>query len=109
MPPGRGLDAYREVWLVDFEFSAPPGERPDPVCLVAREFRSGRTLRLWQDDLRGRRVPPYPIGSDVLFVAYFASAELGENGQGMESREQPDDELLSGSGFADAGLGRQSG
>jgi DNA polymerase-1 len=77
MPPGRGLDAYREVWLVDFEFSAPPGERPTPVCLVAREYRSGRTLRLWQDDLRGRRVPPYPIGSDVLFVAYFASAELG--------------------------------
>ncbi len=77
MPPGRGLDAYREVWLVDFEFSAPPGERPDPVCLVAREFRSGRTLRLWQDDLRGRRMPPYPIGPDVLFVAYLASAELG--------------------------------
>ena len=66
MPPRSGLDAYREVWLVDFEFSAPPGERPDPVCLVAREFRSGRTLRLWQDDLRGRRVPPYPIGPDVL-------------------------------------------
>jgi hypothetical protein len=77
MPPGRGLDAYREVWLADFEFSAPPGERPTPVCLVAREFRSGRTVRLWQDDLRGRRVPPYPIGPDVLFVAYFASAELG--------------------------------
>src|SRR3954447_17252368 len=77
MPPGLGLDAYREVWLADFEFSAPPGERPTPVCLVAREFRSGRTLRLWQDDLRGRRVPPYPTGPDVLFVAYFASAELG--------------------------------
>jgi DNA polymerase I len=77
MPPGRGLDAYREVWLVDFEFSQPPGERPTPVCLVAREFRSGRTLRLWQDDLRGRRMPPYPIGPDALFVAYLASAELG--------------------------------
>jgi DNA polymerase-1 len=77
MPLGRGLDAYREVWLADFEFSAPPGERPDPVCLVAREFRSGRTLRLWRDDLRGRREPPYPTGPDVLFVAYFASAELG--------------------------------
>src|SRR5262249_55213429 len=77
MPPGSGLDAYREVWLVDFEFSAPSGERPDPVCLVAREFRSGRTLRLWRDDLRGRRTPPYPIGPDSLFVAYLASAELG--------------------------------
>src|SRR5215831_11774504 len=76
MPP-RGLDAYREVWLVDTEFSQPPGERPDPVCLVAREFRSGRTLRLWQDELLGYRTPPYPIGPDVLFVAYLASAELG--------------------------------
>src|SRR3954454_5211230 len=77
MPPRSGLDAYREVWLVDFEFSSPPGGRLDPVCLVAREFRSGRTLRLWQDDLRGRRMPPYPVGPDVLFVAYLASAELG--------------------------------
>jgi hypothetical protein len=77
MPLGPGLDAYREVWLADFEFAAPPGGRPDPVCLVAREFRSGRTLRLWQDDLRGRSEPPYPIGPDSLFVAYYASAELG--------------------------------
>ena len=77
MPPGSGLDAYREVWLVDFEFSAPPGERPTPVCLVAREFRSGRTFRLWQHDFRDRRVAPYPTGPDCLFVAYYASAELG--------------------------------
>ena len=77
MSPRSGLQSYREVWLVDFEFSAPPGERPNPVCLVAREFRSGRTLRLWQDDLRSCRVPPYPTGPDCLFVAYFASAELG--------------------------------
>lgn len=77
MSPRNGLDAFREVWLADFEFSAPPGERPDPVCLVAREFRSGRTLRLWQDDLRRRSEAPYPTGPDVLFVAYLASAELG--------------------------------
>jgi DNA polymerase I len=68
MPFRLGQDAYREVWLVDFEFSAPPGERPTPVCLVAREFRSGRTLRLWQDDLRDRRMPSYPIGPDSLLV-----------------------------------------
>jgi hypothetical protein len=77
MPLPSNLDGYRQVWLVDFEFSAPPGERPDPVCLVAREFRSGRTLRLWQDELGGRRMPPYPTGPDTLFVAYLASAEMG--------------------------------
>ena len=38
------LDMYREVWAVDFEFMAPPGERPDPVCLVARELKSGKTI-----------------------------------------------------------------
>src|SRR4051794_29244095 len=77
MPTRPGLDAFREVWLVDLEFAAPPGERPDPVCLAAREFRSGRTLRFWRDELRGRREPPYPIGPDALFVAYYAAAELG--------------------------------
>jgi len=71
------LDAYREVWLVDFEFSTPPGERPKPVCLVGREFRSGRTIRVWQEELWDCRTPPYPTGPDVLFVAYFASAEMG--------------------------------
>ena len=38
------LHHYREVWLVDFEFRAPDGERPEPVCMVARERRTGRTI-----------------------------------------------------------------
>src|SRR5262245_43233955 len=71
----RGLASFREVWLCDFEFTAPPGERPTPVCMVAREYRTGRTLRLWRDELPAR--PPFSIDRDCLFVAYFASAELG--------------------------------
>jgi hypothetical protein len=72
------LSAFREVWLVDTEFRAPPGERPSPICLCAREFRSGRCLRLWLwDDPSARREPPFPVGPDVLLVAYYASAELG--------------------------------
>jgi len=66
---------YREIWAVDFEFITDPGENPDPVCVVARELRSGRTLRLWRDELGP--TPPYPTGADTLFVAYYASAELG--------------------------------
>jgi hypothetical protein len=69
------LADFREVWLADFEFRQLNGERPAPLCLVAREWRSGRLLRLWQDELPGG--PPFPIGKDVLFVAYYASAELG--------------------------------
>jgi hypothetical protein len=66
---------FGEIWAVDFEFVAGPGENPDPVCLVARELRSGRTLRLWRDEIGP--APPYPIDADTLFVAYYASAELG--------------------------------
>lgn len=73
MPP---LDHYRDVWLVDFEFRQPDGERPTPVCMVAREWRSGRLLRLWADQLHDWREAPFPTDSDSLFVAYYASAEL---------------------------------
>ncbi len=68
---------FRHVWAVDFEFMASPGERPAPVCLVARELRSGELLKVWRDELRRMRVPPYPTGADALFIAYFASAEFG--------------------------------
>jgi DNA polymerase I len=66
---------YREIWLVDFEFCAVPGEVPEPVCLVAWELRSGRRYRVWRDKFGS--TPPYPTGPDVLFVAYYASAEIG--------------------------------
>lgn len=66
---------FPEIWAVDFEFGAEPGENPEPVCLVAWELRGGRKLRLWSDELG--TTPPYPTGPDVLFVAYYASAEIG--------------------------------
>jgi len=69
------FDAYREVLLVDFEFTSNPGECQNPVCLVAREFKSGKTIRLWRDQFGPE--PPYPTDPGVLFVAYYASAELG--------------------------------
>jgi DNA polymerase-1 len=68
---------FREIWVIDFEFRAPAGENPDPICLVARELRSGRLLRLWKDDLIKLRRAPYPTGSDSLIIAYYASAEMG--------------------------------
>ncbi len=67
---------FRQVWAVDFEFIARPGERPEPICMVARELYGGAVVRLWQDELC-RRTPPFPIDKRALFVAYFASAELG--------------------------------
>jgi DNA polymerase family A len=70
------LAPYRRVWLVDFEFTAPPGERPLPLCCVARELRTRRLERLWLTD-EAPADPPYGTGADSLFVAYYASAELG--------------------------------
>jgi hypothetical protein len=61
---------------VDFEFTAPAGGRPIPLCCVARELRSGRLVRIWLADGAPAR-PPYGTGPDTLFVAYYASAELG--------------------------------
>ena len=71
------LLSHREIWAVDFELSAPTGERPEPVCMVARELRTGRLVRAWRDDLRAMPVPPFPLDAGVLFISYYASAELG--------------------------------
>lgn len=70
------LGNFREIWVVDFEFRAASGERPDPVCLVAHELRSGRMLRIWQDELKTAPCP-YDTGADSVVVAYYASAEMG--------------------------------
>lgn len=68
---------FQEVCLVDFEFSAPPGDPPEPICLAARALDRGSTVRLWQDELRARTVPPYATDEHTLLVAYYASAEIG--------------------------------
>jgi hypothetical protein len=43
---------FREIWAVDFEFKANPGDRPIPICLVAKELRSGRIIRQWDQSVR---------------------------------------------------------
>jgi DNA polymerase I len=68
-------DSFEEVWLIDTEYVSLPGERPDPVCLVAWELRSGRKLRLWKDRLGP--VPPFSTAPECLLVAFYASAEVG--------------------------------
>ena len=70
---------FKQVFVVDFEFTTEPqgtpGERPVPLCLVAREVISGRVIRLWRDEFGSE--PPYPIDESTLIVAYYASAEMG--------------------------------
>src|SRR5262245_446301 len=70
------LDQYREVVLVDFEYIPRDGEALNyVVCVVAHLLKAGRTLRVLRDDFGAE--PPYPTGSDTLFVSFNAVAELG--------------------------------
>ena len=71
------LGDFRYVYLVDFEFHQPDGCRPKPMCMVAREYLSGKTWRVWEDELVVMTHPPFHVGKDALFVAYYASAEMG--------------------------------
>jgi len=72
-----GLEAFDEVWFVDAEYSAQQGCRPVPICLVAKEARSGSELRLWEDELAAAAAPPFRIDERSLFVTFSAQAELG--------------------------------
>lgn len=68
------------IWAVDFEFHPAQGQEgslPVPVCMVALELQSGQTLRYWQDELQAMRQAPFPVNDSALFVAYYASAEIG--------------------------------
>jgi DNA polymerase I-like protein with 3'-5' exonuclease and polymerase domains len=65
---------FRQIWALDTEFHHPVGERPSPICLVAKELFTGAVRRRW---LWGQPSPepPLPGGPDVLVVAYSATAE----------------------------------
>ena len=52
------LPEFQSVWACDFEYQPKPGELPSPICMVARELKTDRTLRLWGDELRGLKTPP---------------------------------------------------
>jgi DNA polymerase-1 len=74
---------FREIRCVDFEYypgrglsnGGREGDAVTPLCLVEFEMRSGRTVRLWQDEFG--RFPPYRLDADALFISYLASAEFG--------------------------------
>ncbi len=69
-------ERFKTVWFVDFEFRGGPGDAPKVVCMVARELHTGKTIKLWEDELLGAVRPPFEIGMDSLIVAYYASAEM---------------------------------
>ena len=72
------LQGFEEIVFLDFEYRQVDGEIKHPVCLVAKEARSGRIFRVWLDG-QGWRYPVLPnaTGPFVVVVAFMASAELG--------------------------------
>jgi DNA polymerase-1 len=66
---------FDEIIFADFEFIAPPGERPDVVCLAWHEYTTGITRTLWADELGS--LPPYRTDARALFACFVANAEIG--------------------------------
>jgi DNA polymerase I len=68
---------YRAIIAVDFEFEfgGNQGNRSRPVCMIARDLLTGQTWRIWRGEFGTS--PPFSTGPETLFVAYYASAELG--------------------------------
>ena len=76
---------FKQIVAIDFEFefgghdspeaAGRSGERPRPVCMVAKELLSGQAWRLWRGQFGLQ--PPFRLDAETLLVAYYASAELG--------------------------------
>lgn len=45
--------------------------------MVAHEVHSGKKIRLWKNELYALPAASFDVGDDSLFVAYYASAEMG--------------------------------
>jgi DNA polymerase I len=69
---------FGSVIVCDFEYEVTAGDLPDPLCMVAyvldKNLQHVRTIRFWRGDFG--TTPPFDIGSDALFVAYSAWAEM---------------------------------
>ncbi len=70
------LDQYGEIWLGDFEYSQPDGHTPNVRCGCFKEFHSKRELAFWGTELYSMNQPPFRIGRDALFVAFYTPAEM---------------------------------
>ena len=66
---------FERVIFFDFEFTAPSGEQPRPICVVSRGLDRGDSTSTWLDGETTEA--PFCMDRGTLFVAYYASAEIG--------------------------------
>src|SRR5208283_3885062 len=71
------LPQFNRIHVIDFEFLANPGEKPNPVCLVAHEIKLGKTYKIWLEGQNPSFKLFFPFGEEDLLVGYYSSAEWG--------------------------------
>jgi DNA polymerase-1 len=70
------LAHFRSLWLVDFEYYRPEGQRdPHPHCVVAHDIVRGHTISTWLGEEPPPQ-PPYGVGQRDLFICFQATAEM---------------------------------
>ena len=71
---------FTQSVVVDFEYEAGDGELPDPLCMVwyvlDENLRHVHTGRMWREELRAAKRPPFDISTNTLVIAYSAWAEM---------------------------------
>jgi len=68
-------DDFDNIIIVDYEFRAGDGNPQVPICYVFKDVKTGEITKHWIDGFE--KNPLYPTDKKTLFIAYFASAEIG--------------------------------
>ena len=70
------LAGFDSIWHVDFEFRQDANLNPIPLCMFAKEQRSGAKIFLWREQLLALTAAPFPTGPRDIMAAYRPSAEM---------------------------------
>jgi DNA polymerase I len=69
---------FKNAIVCDFEYEVADGDLPNVLCMIVHvldeNLQHVRTIRLWRGEFGA--APPFDIGSDTLFIAYSAQAEM---------------------------------
>ncbi|MFC1745757.1 DNA polymerase [Candidatus Riflebacteria bacterium] len=66
---------FKKAYLCDTEFSTEGGVIR-PRCFVLHDLNSGQDIFIDENQLKKLDSPPFEIGKDAVFIAYFSPAEL---------------------------------
>lgn len=67
---------FRQIWHVDFEFRQDANHRPVPVCMFAKEHRTGTEISMRRPELLTLDKAPFDVRPDTLVVAYSIVADF---------------------------------